>query len=82
LDDLLSSSETIETFTLPFGECGRSLESTKEVKTLDATGELETINPKCWMSKQGAAAVGAAAENSWITGCLLFAHRVTMGSMD
>jgi hypothetical protein len=59
-DDLLASDETIETFALRIGECSGLLGATMEVTTLENPGEIETINPKCWTSEQGTAAVVAA----------------------
>jgi len=55
-DNLLASDETIETFALCVGECSGLLEATMEVTTLEDSGEIVTINPKCWMSEQEAAA--------------------------
>jgi hypothetical protein len=46
---------------------------------LENPGEIETINPKCWMSEQGAAAVVAAEEDIRILESLLPSRRVTMG---
>jgi len=61
-DDLLASDKTIETFALRIGECSGLLGATMEVTTLEDPGEIETINPKCWTSEQGAVAVVAAEE--------------------
>ena len=61
-DNLLGSDETIETFPLQIGDCSGLLGATMEVTTLKDPGEIETINPKSWTSKQGAAAVVAAEE--------------------
>jgi hypothetical protein len=81
-DDLLASDETIETFAIPIGECSGLLGATMEVTTLDNPREIETINPKRWTSKQGAAAVVAAEERPRIFELLLPARRVTMGVVD
>jgi len=61
-DDLSASDETIETFALRIGECSGLLGATMEATTLEDPGEIETINPKRWTSKQGAAALVAAEE--------------------
>jgi hypothetical protein len=61
-DDLLASEETIETLALRIGECSALLGATMEITTLEDPGAIETLNPKRWTSKQGAAAVVAAEE--------------------
>jgi hypothetical protein len=60
--NLSASDETIETFALRIGECSGLLGATMEVTTLEDPGEIDTNNPECWTSKQGAAAVVAAEE--------------------
>jgi len=59
-DNLIVCDETIETFALRNGECSGLLGATMEFTTLEGPGEIETINPKCWTSGQGATAVIAA----------------------
>jgi hypothetical protein len=65
-DHLLAGDETLETFALQIGECSELLGATMEVTTLENAGEIETINPKCWTSEQGAAAIVAAEERPGI----------------
>jgi hypothetical protein len=62
-DDLFASDETIETLALRIGECSGLLGATMEVTTLEDPGEIESINQKRGTTKQGAAAVLAAAED-------------------
>jgi len=79
-DDLLASNETLVTFALQIGECSELLGATMEVTTLEDRGEIETINPKRWMSEQGAAVVVAAEEepNSGMLEWQLPTRQVTM----
>jgi len=65
-DDLLASDKTIETFALRIGGCSGLLGATPEVTTLGNPGEIESINPMRWTSKQGAVAVVEAEEHPQI----------------
>jgi hypothetical protein len=61
-DDVLASNQTIDSFALRIGECSGLLAATMEITTWEKPGEIDTINPKRWMSKKGAAAVDVAEE--------------------
>ena len=61
-NDQLASDETVETFTLRIGECSGLLRATMKVTTLKIPGEIKTLNPKGWVSKEGAVAVLTAGE--------------------
>jgi len=80
-DNLLAGNENIGTFAPQIGECSGLPGATKEVTTLEGASEMETINPKCGTSEQGAAAVVEAEEEPHIAilEWLLPAHSVTIG---